>query len=211
MPLAVDLDGTLLATDTLHEGLVAALLHDPAVLRACCGRCCRAAPRSSAGSAARRRPMPPACRCASPFSIGWRHSAPPAASCIWSPRPTSRSPMRWPAHLDIFDSATGSDGTRNLKQQEKAAWLRRALPRWLRLCGRQPRMISMSSPRPRKSCWSMPARGRRRRPPAGGNRGHGRIPAAGFADPRIGSARSGSISGRRTPAFRAAGARSQAG
>ena len=30
LPLAVDLDGTLLATDTLHEGLVAALVRDPA-------------------------------------------------------------------------------------------------------------------------------------------------------------------------------------
>ena len=31
LPLAVDLDGTLLATDTLHEGLVAALLRDPGI------------------------------------------------------------------------------------------------------------------------------------------------------------------------------------
>ena len=31
-------------------------------------------------------------------------------------------------HLEIFDSATGSDGTRNLKGAEKAAWLRERFP-----------------------------------------------------------------------------------
>nr|WP_255466936.1 UbiA family prenyltransferase [Roseicella aquatilis] len=128
LPLAVDLDGTLLATDTLHEGLVAALLRDPVslpgLLRALLrGRArfkqevSRAAPADAAILPLRK-----------PF-VEWLEAQRAAGRRLHLVTAADQSVADAVAeHLAIFDSATGSDGSRNLKGAEKAAWLRRRFP-----------------------------------------------------------------------------------
>ena len=128
LPLAVDLDGTLLATDTLHEGLVAALLRDPAsvpgiLLALLQGRAAfkqkvsRAAPADAASLPLRR-----------PF-VEWLEAQRSAGRRLHLVTAADQSVADAVAgHLDIFDSATGSDGTRNLKGAEKAAWLKQRFP-----------------------------------------------------------------------------------
>lgn len=128
LPLAVDLDGTLLATDTLHEGLVAALLRDPASLPALLlamrkgraafkRRVSRAAPANAAVLPLRQN------------FVEWLESQRAAGRRLHLVTAADQSVADAVAqHLDIFDSATGSDGTRNLKGPEKAAWLRERFP-----------------------------------------------------------------------------------
>jgi 4-hydroxybenzoate polyprenyltransferase/phosphoserine phosphatase len=128
LPLAVDLDGTLLATDTLHEGLVAALVRDPAsvpgLLRSLLqGRAhfkqqvSRAAPANAAILPLRK-----------PF-VAWLEAQRAAGRRLHLVTAADQSVADAVAgHLEIFDSATGSDGTRNLKGAEKAAWLRERFP-----------------------------------------------------------------------------------
>lgn len=128
LPLAVDLDGTLLATDTLHEGLVAALLRDPAsvpglLLSLLQGRAAfkqrvsRAAPANAAILPLRK-----------PF-VDWLEAQRAAGRRLHLVTAADQSVADAVAeHLDIFDSATGSDGTRNLKGAEKAAWLKQRFP-----------------------------------------------------------------------------------
>ncbi|MDO9706960.1 UbiA family prenyltransferase [Paracraurococcus lichenis] len=128
LPLAVDLDGTLLTTDTLHEGLVAALLRDPASLpgllaslpkgRAAFKRhVSKAAPANAAVLPLRQ-----------PF-VEWLEDQRAQGRRLHLVTAADQSVADAIAqHLDIFDSATGSDGTRNLKGPEKAAWLRERFP-----------------------------------------------------------------------------------
>lgn len=128
LPLAVDLDGTLLATDTLHEGLVAALLRDPASVpgllmalpkgRAAFKRLVsRAAPANAAVLPLRQN------------FVEWLERQRAAGRRLHLVTAADQSVADAVAeHLDIFDSATGSDGTRNLKGSEKAAWLQERFP-----------------------------------------------------------------------------------
>ncbi len=128
LPLAVDLDGTLLATDTLHEGLVAALLRDPASVpgllmalpkgrAAFKRRVSRAAPANAAILPLRK-----------PF-VEWLQAQRAAGRRLHLVTAADQSVADAVAqHLDIFDSATGSDGSRNLRGPEKAAWLKQRFP-----------------------------------------------------------------------------------
>ena len=115
-----------------------------------------AAPPSSSRSAPGCRPMPPACRCARNFSIGWgpARRRPPAASrhrC----RPVG--------------GGCGGRASRHLRQRHRQR--RHAQPEGAGEgrsgCGTASRLASpmpvtatttsMSSPRQRRSCWSIPA------------------------------------------------------
>jgi 4-hydroxybenzoate polyprenyltransferase/phosphoserine phosphatase len=128
LPLAVDLDGTLLATDTLHEGLIAAMLRDPvsvprlllSMLRG------RAAFKRHVSSAA------PANAAVLPVRenfFAWLEAQRAAGRRLHLVTAADQSVADAIAeHLDIFDSAMGSDGSRNLKGTEKAAWLKQRFP-----------------------------------------------------------------------------------
>lgn len=128
LPLAVDLDGTLLATDTLHEGLVAALMRDPAavprlLLALRQGRAAfkqhvsRAAPANAATLPLRKN------------FVDWLLAQRAAGRRLHLVTAADQSVADAVAgHLAIFDSATGSDGTRNLKGAAKAEWLRQRFP-----------------------------------------------------------------------------------
>lgn len=128
LPLAVDLDGTLLATDALHEGLVCALLRQPAALA-------HLLPALRTGRAALKQrvteivpPMAEALPLRMPF-LEWlqeQHAAGRSLHLVTAA--DQRIADIVAAHLGIFDSATGSDGTRNLRGAEKAAFLRRRFP-----------------------------------------------------------------------------------
>jgi len=128
LPLAVDLDGTLLATDTLHEGLIAALMRDPKsvpslLLSMLQGRAAfkrhvsRAAPANAAILPLRQE------------FVAWLEAQRAAGRRLHLVTAADQSVADAVAeHLDLFESAMGSDGSRNLKGPEKAAWLRDRFP-----------------------------------------------------------------------------------
>src|SRR4051812_34617531 len=128
LPLAVDLDGTLLATDTLHEGLIAALMRDPKsvpslLLSVLQGRAAfkrhvsRAAPANAAILPLRQE------------FVAWLEAQRAAGRRLHLVTAADQSVADAVAeHLDLFDSAMGSDVSRNLKGPEKAAWLRQRFP-----------------------------------------------------------------------------------
>jgi 4-hydroxybenzoate polyprenyltransferase/phosphoserine phosphatase len=125
LPLAVDLDGTLLATDVLHEGLVDVLLHRPAALASLL-------PALAMGRAAFKRRVseiaaipPKTLPVRMPF-LEWLHTQRAAGRSLHLVTAADQSVAdAVAAHLGLFDSATGSDGARNLRGAEKAAFLRR--------------------------------------------------------------------------------------
>jgi len=128
LPLAVDLDGTLLATDVLHEGLVCTLLHHPAALA-------RLLPALVAGRAALKRrvtevapPLAEALPLRLPFLEWLRRQRAAGRSLHLVTAADQCVADAVAAHLGIFDSAVGSDGSRNLRSGEKAAFLRRRFP-----------------------------------------------------------------------------------
>ncbi|MBK1657397.1 UbiA family prenyltransferase [Paracraurococcus ruber] len=128
LPLAVDLDGTLLTTDTLHEGLVAALLRDPASVPALLATL----PKGRAAFKRRVSRAAPANAAVLPLRqdfVEWLEAQRADGRRLHLVTAADQSVAdAVAAHLDIFDSATGSDGTRNLKGPEKAAWLRERFP-----------------------------------------------------------------------------------
>jgi len=184
LPLAVDLDGTLLATDTLHEGLVAALVRDPGsvpgLLRSLLqGRAhfkqqvSRAAPANAAILPLRK-----------PF-VEWLETQRAAGRRLHLVTAADQSVADAVAgHLAIFDSATGSDGTRNLKGSEKAAWLRERFPDGFAYAGDSHHDLDVFAAAEEivlvNTSPAVAAAARH-----GGNRGPGRIPFAEFADPRL--------------------------
>ncbi|WP_187830171.1 UbiA family prenyltransferase [Siccirubricoccus phaeus] len=128
LPLAVDLDGTLLATDTLHEGLVAALFRQfwalPGVLAAL--------PRGRAvfkREVSRISPCQPG---ALPLRWGfveWLRAQRAAGRELHLVTAADQSVADAVARqLGLFESATGSDGGRNLGGRNKADFLCRRFP-----------------------------------------------------------------------------------
>ncbi|MDI3307964.1 MAG: UbiA family prenyltransferase [Acetobacteraceae bacterium] len=128
LPLAVDLDGTLLATDVLHEGLVCALLRHPATLP----RLFTALAEGRAAFKRRVTEIVPPLAEALPLRLSFlewlqgQHAAGRSLHLVTAA--DQRVADAVAAHLGIFDSATGSDGRRNLRSGEKAAFLRRRFP-----------------------------------------------------------------------------------
>src|SRR5690349_12683043 len=128
LPLAVDLDGTLLAGDTLHEGLLALLLRRPLALL-------RVLPALGQGRAAFKR----AVALAAPDAVREIPVRPEVLAWLQQQRDAGRELHLVTAadqsvadalaeRLEVFDSATGSDGSRNLSASEKARWLAARFP-----------------------------------------------------------------------------------
>ena len=128
LPLAVDLDGTLLATDTLHEGLVATLLHAPTAVP----RLLAALPAGRAAFKRRVSRQAPADAAGLPLRqpfLDWlraQHAAGRSLHLVTAADQAIADAVA--AHVGLFDSATGSDGNRNLRSEEKAAFLRQRFP-----------------------------------------------------------------------------------
>lgn len=128
LPLAVDLDGTLLATDTLHEGVVAALLHAPAAFPSLL----RSLPQGRAAfkrSVSRQVPADAAgLPLNEPFLAWLRQQSDIGRELHLVTAADQTIADAVAAHLGLFKSATGSDGTRNLRSEEKAMFLQRSFP-----------------------------------------------------------------------------------
>lgn len=135
LPLAVDLDGTLLTTDTLHEGLVAALLHAPLSMPSLL----RSLPRGRAAFKRRVSRQMPADASSLPVRenfLAWlreEHAGGRELHLVTAADQAIADAVA--AHIGLFRSATGSDGTRNLRSEEKAHFLRNAFPKGFAYAG----------------------------------------------------------------------------
>ena len=123
LPLAVDLDGTLLAGDSLHEAVLALLLKRPLALL-------RAVPLLHQGRAAFKRHIAlaaPEVATAVPVRpqvLAWLHEQRDAGRALHLVTGADQAVADAVAErLDLFDSATGSNGTLNLTGPAKARWL----------------------------------------------------------------------------------------
>ncbi len=128
LPLAVDLDGTLLAGDTLHEGVLALLLKRPFTLL-------RAVPLLRQGRAAFKRHVAlaaPEVATAVPVRpqvLAWLHEQRDAGRALHLVTGADQAVADAVAErLDLFDSATGSNGALNLTAGAKARWLAARFP-----------------------------------------------------------------------------------
>ncbi len=128
LPLAVDLDGTLLAGDTLHEAVLALLLKRPLVLL-------RALPVLRRGRAAFKRHIAlaaPEVATAVPVRpqvLAWLHEQRDAGRALHLVTGADQAVADAVAErLDLFDSATGSNGVENLTAAAKARWLAARFP-----------------------------------------------------------------------------------
>jgi 4-hydroxybenzoate polyprenyltransferase len=124
IPLVVDLDGTLTVTDTLYEGFAKLLFQDPAAAIASLFRLAR-------GPAVFKRFIAQSCRLDA-ASLPYRS---PLVDVLKGEKARGRSIHLVTAadqaiadavatELGFFDSATGSDGQRNLKGEAKLAYVR---------------------------------------------------------------------------------------
>jgi 4-hydroxybenzoate polyprenyltransferase/phosphoserine phosphatase len=128
LPLAVDLDGTLLVTDSLHEGLVAALLRAPGRVPGMLG-----ALRQGRAAFKRRvntdTPAEPAALPVRQDFLAWlrqqRASGRPLHLVTAADQAIADAVA---GAVGLFDSATGSDGIRNLRGEAKADYLRARFP-----------------------------------------------------------------------------------
>ena len=128
LPLAVDLDGTLLAGDSLHEAVLALLLKRPLALL-------RAVPLLRQGRAAFKRHIAlaaPEVATAVPVRpqvLAWLHEQRDAGRALHLVTGADQAVADAVAErLDLFDSATGSNGTLNLTGPAKARWLAARFP-----------------------------------------------------------------------------------
>ncbi len=135
LPLAVDLDGTLLAGDTLHEAVVALLLKHPVALL-------RALPALRQGRAAFKHQVALAAPDVAlavpvrPQLLAWLHAQRDAGRALHLVSGADQAVVAAvAARLDMFDSATGSDGVRNLAGAEKARWLAARFPQGFAYAG----------------------------------------------------------------------------
>ncbi len=128
LPLAVDLDGTLLAGDTLHEGVLALLLKRPLALL-------NAVPVLRQGRAAFKRHIALAAPEVAtgvpvrPQVLAWLHEQRDAGRALHLVTGADQAVADAVAErLDLFDSATGSNGRLNLTAEAKAHWLAARFP-----------------------------------------------------------------------------------
>jgi 4-hydroxybenzoate polyprenyltransferase/phosphoserine phosphatase len=128
LPLAVDLDGTLAATDTLHEGLVQMVFSNPlavpGALRALLDG--RAAFKRYVNAAS---PVAAASLPIRPELLAWLRQEKARGRSLHLVTAADQAIADTVAgHLGLFDSATGSDGVRNLSGAAKAEFLIRRFP-----------------------------------------------------------------------------------
>ena len=123
-PLCVDLDGTLVATDTLHEALLAVLKRDPLGLL-------KALPALGEGKAAFKRRVTDLVRIDA-GSLPYRpevlafleEERARGTRLVLATASDERTARDVADHLGIFDAVVASDGSRNEKGSSKAASLR---------------------------------------------------------------------------------------
>ena len=128
LPIAVDLDGTLLACDSLHEGVVATLMHRTSAAPATVAALCK-------GRAAFKRKicgLAPSVAETLPFNepfLHWLRCEAEAGRQLHLLTAADQAVADCiAARLGIFASATGSDGQRNLSGRDKATLLRARFP-----------------------------------------------------------------------------------
>ena len=128
IPLVVDLDGTLTLTDTLYESAVKFLFRNPAAAVAGVLHLAR-------GPAAVKRHFAEQCR-PDPATLPYRADL---IEMVKAEKARGRAVHLVTAadqaiaddvarHLDLFETATGSDGRVNLKGPNKLAYLRKTFP-----------------------------------------------------------------------------------
>jgi 4-hydroxybenzoate polyprenyltransferase/phosphoserine phosphatase len=128
VPLVVDLDGTLLKTDTLIESALALAHRDPrALLRVAASlRSGRAALKAELAS---RAPLDPAVL---PYDeqvlAHLRHERDSGRSLVLATAADERIATAIAAHLGLFDHVIASDGRRNLRGRAKLAALQARFP-----------------------------------------------------------------------------------
>lgn len=124
VPICVDLDGSLLVTDNLHESLLTALAHRPLALL-------RAAPRLAAGKAAFKQAvaelatLDPPLLPYNPEVLEYLRSQHAAGRRLALFSAADQSLVERVAdHLGLFEHARGSDGLVNLSGERKLAAIR---------------------------------------------------------------------------------------
>ncbi|MFW5680213.1 MAG: UbiA family prenyltransferase [Pseudomonadota bacterium] len=124
LPLCIDLDGSLLASDSLHEGLLLALARQPLGLL-------RLLPRLRGGKAAFKRavaelaPLDPVALPYDPAVLTYLRAERAKGRTIALFSAADQSIVDAVAgHLGLFDHAQGSDGTHNLSGERKLAAIR---------------------------------------------------------------------------------------
>ena len=128
VPLIVDLDGTLIRADSLHENLIAALFRRPHSLFA-----------TLRGATSGRAAFKQAVAGALTLDAAGLHYRAEVLALVRDAKAAGRSVHLVTAadqsiadsvqsHLGCFDSVKGSDGRRNLKGRRKLAWLQDAFP-----------------------------------------------------------------------------------
>jgi 4-hydroxybenzoate polyprenyltransferase/phosphoglycolate phosphatase-like HAD superfamily hydrolase len=123
LPLCVDLDGTLVRTDTLHEQYLSAFVRHPLAALLLVAQLVR-------GKAAFKRALSRLCPL-SPESLPYqadlleflRHEKARGRKLVLATASDREVAESIAAHLDIFDEVIGSDGATNLKGRAKAAHL----------------------------------------------------------------------------------------
>ena len=123
LPLCVDLDGTLLATDSLHEAAVAACLADPLVALALPGWLAQGKARLKQELAARWDFDPAQLPYHLEFLAYLQEQKAQGRSLVLATATDRRIARKIADHLGLFDEVIASDGTRNLSGAGKAAAL----------------------------------------------------------------------------------------
>lgn len=128
-PLAVDLDGTLLKTDVLFEGLAACLTRAPWLVLLVPLIALVAGRPALKAMVARHAPLDPS---ALPFReevLAWLRAERAEGRALVLATAAHRAPAEAiAAHLDLFDEVIATDGSENLKGARKAAALAARFP-----------------------------------------------------------------------------------
>ena len=127
-PLVIDLDGTLIRTDSLHENFLNAVLQRPDGAIGSLASLLR-------GRAAFKRalaaqiPLNPASLCYRQSILSMIEDAKASGGAVYLVTAADQQIAdSVQAHLGCFDGVKGSDGIRNLKGREKLAWIEENFP-----------------------------------------------------------------------------------
>ena len=130
VPLCVDLDGTLIRADLLHETAVAVVGHRPATLLRLPGwwRAGRARLKAELATRAEAAGFDPATLPYRAGVLAWlREERAAGRRLVLATASDRRLAAAVAAHLGLFDDVVASDGSRNLRGAAKAAALRERL------------------------------------------------------------------------------------
>jgi hypothetical protein len=123
LPLCVDLDGTLLATDTLQEAAIGACMADPRVILALPGWLAQSKARLKEELARRWDFDPAHLPYHREFVAYLQEQKARGRMLVLATAADCRIAQKIADHLNLFDEVIASDGTRNLSGAAKAAAL----------------------------------------------------------------------------------------